>query len=82
MLEHFDAADPEPRGLVLFLGDGLIVASQVVDVLVVWLFPVAMVGFVVDDDDIFEAHEFFGHTADHLAFGFLGRNRGVTPLEQ
>ena len=81
-LEHLDAANPQPRRLVL--GNGLlpVVAFQFTDVLVVRLFPVAMMCLVVDDDDVLEAHQFFGDAPDHLAFGFLRRNRRVATLQK
>ena len=43
------------------------------------LFAVAVVRFIVDDDDVREAHKFF-RDSDHLAFGFLSGNGRVTAL--
>ena len=41
-----------------------------------------MVGLVVDDDDVLEAHELFGNAANHLAFGFLGHDGRVAALQK
>ncbi len=37
---------------------------------------------VVDNDDIFEAHQFLGNAPDHLALGFLRHDGLVPPLQK
>ena len=79
-LDGLDAGDPEAGGFVVLLGFFLLFAFEVF----VLFEPagdfvaVAVVGLVVDDQDVLEAHE-VGHDAlEHLAFG-LGRLKVGAP---
>ena len=69
-LHGLEAGDPETGGLVVLLGLLPVVALEVVDLLVaLGLLAVAVVGLVVEDQDVLHAHQ-VGHDAlEHLAFG-------------
>ena len=67
-----DAGDPEPGGLVVLFGFGLLVACEVLSLRDPRFLSVAVVCLVVDDQDVLEAHEVGHHPLDHLAFGFQG----------
>ena len=70
-VHRFQAGNPETRGFVVLLGLFLLVALEVVLVLCTrsGFLPVAVVGLVIDHEDVLHAHQ-VGHDAlDHLAFG-------------
>ena len=70
------------RRLVVLLGLLSVVALQIAVVVLPWLLAVAMVGFVVDDQDVLHAHE-LGHDAlHHLPLGFERVQRLAAALEQ
>ena len=83
-LHGFDATDPQPGGFVVLLRLVLVVTLEVFEVGLglLRLGPVAVVGFVVDDEHVLDAHEFGHHTLQHLAFGLQGLNRCASALEQ
>ena len=70
-LHRFEAGNPEAGGLVVLLGFLLVVALQLFVVrLRRRLLAVAVVGLVVEHEDVLEAHE-VGHDAlEHLPLGF------------
>ena len=71
-VDGFEAGDPEAGGFAIPNGFIFGVALEVFLIGVARFFAVAVVGFVVDDEDVFEAHEFRHDALDHLAFGFFG----------
>ena len=80
-LERFDAIDPEPRGLIILFGLVLFLALQVLFIVGIDLFPIAMVRLVVDHDDILERHQLSAGPLQHLPFG-LDRLRCIASALQ
>ena len=79
---HLQAGDPDARRLVVLLGLLSVVALQIAVVFFPWLLAIAMVGFVVDDQDVFQAHEFRHDALQHLPLGFERVQRLTPTLEQ
>ena len=73
---------PEPRRLPVLLGLLPLVALERFLVPFAPLFPVAVMGLVVQHQDVLEAHELGHHPPQHLALGFPGVGRGATALEE
>ena len=67
---------------LFFSASFLLVALQVFVVLVARLLAVAVVGFVVEDEDVLQAHQVGHHPLEHLAFGFERVQRLAATLEQ
>ena len=82
-VDGFQAGDPQARGLVVFFGLFSVVAFQI-DVFhfEAGLLAVAVVGFVVDDKHIAQAHKVWHHALEHLAFGFQRVERINAPALQ
>ena len=77
-----EAADPDPRLLLVLLRLLFLVPRQLRFSLSVLLAEVAVVGFVVQDHHVLHAHE-LGHDAlQHLTFGLEGPKLLAAPLEQ
>ncbi len=51
-LEAFYAADPKPRRFVLFLCNSFVFAAKLINVFVIGFLTIAMVGFVVNNDNV------------------------------
>ena len=77
------AVDPEARGLAVLLGL-LAVVPREGALLVSVAVPraVAVVGLVVDGEDVAHAHEFRHDALEHLAVGFEGGDRRAPPLQK
>ena len=75
-LQGFDAADPEPGGGVVLLGLSLAFGIELRTGVIsrADLLAIAVVGFVVDDDDALAAEQILADALRHLAvsFGALG----------
>jgi len=65
---HVDLAQQGDIFLALFLGVGLL--------------PIAVVGFIVQDQDILQTHQFRHHALNHLPLGFKGIQLLAAPLQQ
>ena len=68
--DGFEPRDPDPGFLVPLLGFGAIFALERL-VLAVGLAAVAVMGLVVDDDDVLLAAEFPADAVDHLGRGLV-----------
>src|SRR5579871_943594 len=80
-VDGFEAGDPEAGLFVTLLGFLFLFALEVALVFA-GLLTIAVMGFVVKDQDVLDAHE-AGHDAlDHLAFGFEGTERLAAALQQ
>ena len=78
-LDRLDPGNPEARRLVVLLRFVLVLALQVFDIVILRPLAVAVMGLVVEHDDVLEAHQ-FGHDAlDHLPFGFKRLERLAAP---
>ena len=62
--------DPQTSFFIVFLRFFLVIALEIVQVVIVWFLAIAVVGFVVDDQDVFHSHQLRHHPLDHLPFGF------------
>ena len=72
----------QTRAASLFLSVSLVAALQIAVVRLPRLLAVAMVRFVVDDQDVLQAHEFRHHPLQHLPLGFERVQRLTSALEQ
>ena len=81
-MHRFQARYPEPRRLPVLLGLLPLLALERRLVLFAPLLAVAVVGLVVQHQDVLHAHELGHHAAQHPAFGFPGVGRGAAALEE
>ena len=72
--------DPEARGLVVVFGFLAIVSGQTGGA--AWPFAVAVMGFIVQHDDVLEARQFRHDAFQHVAFGFGGVELAVPAFQQ
>ena len=80
---YLQARDPHPRGFLVLLRLGAVVALQgAFLVLLGWLLAVAVVGLVVEHQDVLHAHEVRHHPLEHLARGLAGRDVRAPTLEE
>ena len=79
---RFQARDPEPRRFPVLLRLLPLVALERPLVGLAPLLAVAVVGLVVQHQDVLHAHEFGHHPPQHPAFGLPGVGRGATALEE
>ena len=47
-----------------------------------WLLAIAVVRFIVENQDVLDTHEFGHDPLQHLSLGFQGRQRLTSSLEQ
>ena len=72
VVDGLQAGDPQTGGGVVLVGLLLVLALQGGLLVVRGLFAVAVVGLVVDGEDVFQAHEVGHDPLQHLAGGLLG----------
>lgn len=79
--DGLDAGDPQAGGFAVVLGFLALVAGQAL--LAASALPVTVMRLVVDDHDVFDAHQPGHHAQEHLAFGLDGAERlAGTALQQ
>ncbi len=76
-LDGLQAIDPEPGGFLIALRLFLVVARECLFVGIAGLFLVAVVGFVVEDEDVLEPHQVRHDPLEHLSFRFKRVDRGA-----
>ena len=80
---HLQARDPHPGGFLVLLRLGAIVALQgSFLVLLGRLLPVAVMGLVVEHQDVLHAHEVRHHPLQHLPRGLAGGDVRTAALEE
>ncbi len=80
-VDRLQPGDPQPGGFVVLLGLLPFVAFQVFIVVCGRLLAIAMVGFVVEYQDVLQAHQVGHYPLQHLAFGFERIEFFTTPLQ-
>ena len=81
-VQGLEAGDPEPRRLPVLLGCLLFVSLEYPFLSLARFLAVAVVGLVVQHQDVLQPQEPGHHPLQHLSFGFEGIERGATALEE
>ena len=81
-VDSFQARDPQPCGLVVLVCIFFVIALQLILIIFSRLLAIAVVGLVVQRQNVLQAHQ-VGHDAlEHLPFSFQGVQAFATTLEQ
>jgi len=70
----FKAVNPETRSLIIAFGFFLVISLEVFVFFTIGFFSIAVVRFVIDDQNILHAHQTRHHTLKHLALCFQRLN--------
>ena len=80
--DGFEPRDPQAGGFPVFFGFLSVISLERAFLLLTRLFAIAVVGFIVENQDVLDSHDLWHDPLQHLPFGFQGLQRFASPAKQ